>query len=394
MTVLIVGAGIAGPTLAYWLARFGFMPTIVERSPRLRTGGYVIDFWGAGFEVAERMGIMPLLERDGYLINEIRLVNQHGSPIARVPTAAFTAAVGSGFTSIPRGDLAADIFQTVASRVEVIFGDTVTLLEERSGGVVVTFASHNRRKFDLVVGAGGLHSRVRELVFGPDDWFERYLGLKVAEFEVVGYPQRDELAYVMYSQPNRHVARFAMRNDRTLFLFVFSDSDASIPSGVLTQKAVLRAQFGAAGWECRRILEALDSTNALYFDRVSQIEMPVLDSPWARGRVALVGDAAFCVSLLGGQGASLAMAAAYVLAGELRRARGDYVTAFARYQHTFGDFVRTKQRMARRFASILTPRSCTALFVRDQACRLLAFKPFTHLLGSRALSDELILPTY
>jgi len=245
-----------------------------------------------------------------------------------------------------------------------------------------------------VIGADGAHSHIRELVFGPEVRFERYLGVKVAAFDVTGYCPRDELAYVMYSQPGRHVARFAMRDDRTLFLMIFADPDPTLPLALSSQKAVLRRRFERAGWECRRILEALDSTNDLYFDRVSQIQMPVVGASWTKGRAILIGDAAFCISLLGGQGASLAMAAAYVLAGELHRANGDYISASARYQELFQPVVASKQRMARRVAGVLVPRTRTALWLRDKACGLLTFKPVAQLLGAHGFSDKLLLPTY
>src|SRR4029079_9382829 len=225
------------------------------------------------------------------------------------------------------------------------------------------------RAFDLVVGADGLHSRVRELVFGPEKRFERYLGIKVAAFEVEGYRPRDELVYVMYPQVGQEVSRFAMRNDRTMFLFTFADPDPASPSDMAGQKAMLRERFANGGWECSQILDALDGAHDLYFDRVSQIEV---DESWTNGRVALVGDAAFCVSLLGGQGTALAMAAAYILAGELHRARERHQDALARYQLLFGPFVSMKQRAARRFAGAFAPKSRLSLFLRNRVFGLLS----------------------
>jgi 2-polyprenyl-6-methoxyphenol hydroxylase-like FAD-dependent oxidoreductase len=151
----------------------------------------------------------------------------------------------------------------------------------------------------------------------------------------------------MYPEVGQEVSRFSMRNDRTMFLFTFADSDPRSPSDLTGQKALLRNRFAHSGWECAPILDALDATSDLYFDRVSQIEM---NQSWANGRVTLVGDAAFCVSLLGGQGSALAMTAAYMLAGELHRADGRYQQAFARYQELFAPFVSMKQRAGRRFA--------------------------------------------
>jgi 2-polyprenyl-6-methoxyphenol hydroxylase-like FAD-dependent oxidoreductase len=222
MRILISGAGIAGPTLAYWLARHGMTPTIVERAPGLRTGGYVVDFWGAGFDVARRMELLPELLRAGYAIREVRIVDRNGRRVSGFPASAFARAMGGAFTSLPRGDLAAAIFRALPDSVETIFGDAIARIDQTPDDVRVTFEHHSPRSFDILVGADGLHSHVRELVFGPQRRFERYLGIKVAAFEMEGYRPRDELTYVMYPEVGRIVSRFSMRNDRTMFLFTFA----------------------------------------------------------------------------------------------------------------------------------------------------------------------------
>jgi 2-polyprenyl-6-methoxyphenol hydroxylase-like FAD-dependent oxidoreductase len=394
MRVLICGTGIAGPTLAYWLARYGMTPTLVEKAPMLRTGGYVIDFWGAGYEVATRMGLLPQLQRDGYAIREVRIVNAHGRRVAGFPAAVFGRAVGSGFTSVPRGDLASAIFHALPDGVETIFGDTIERIDQTAADVRVTFVRSGAATYDLVVGADGLHSRVRELVFGPESRFERYLGLKVAAFEAAGYRPRDELVYMMSSEIGQQVSRFSMRNDRTMFLFTFADPDPRGPSDIAGQKAILRQRFAGSGWEVAHILERLDDAADLYFDRVSQIVMNTGAGGWTNGRVALVGDAASCISLLGGQGSALAMAAAYILAGELRRAEGRHETAFARYQQLMGPIVEMKQRAARRFVGAFAPRSRWSLFLRNQVYSLLSIRWIAELTAGREFRDPIVLPDY
>ena len=212
-----------------------------------------------------------------------------------------------------------------------------------------------REPYAISICSSGQTGFIREcagLVFGPQSQFENYLGYKVAAFEVQGYRPRDELVYVMYTEVGQQVGRFAMRGDRTMFLFIFADQelDGTAIGDVQAQKALLRKRFGNSGWECPQILDALDATNDLYFDRVSQIRMGAQTGSWTRGRVTLVGDAAFCVSLLAGQGSALAMVAAYILAGELHRAGSDYAAALARYQERFESFVLKKQKGALRFA--------------------------------------------
>jgi 2-polyprenyl-6-methoxyphenol hydroxylase-like FAD-dependent oxidoreductase len=397
MRVLISGAGIAGPTLAYWLKQYGFTPTIVERAPRLRTGGYPVDFWGAGYDIAERMALLPKLKVKGYMVQELRVINRSGRRVAGFPVQAFARSTMGRYITIPRGELSAAIFSKIEGEVEVIFADSLAHLDQTEKEVRVRFERGEERDFDLVVGADGLHSRVRSLVFGPESKWERYLGYKVAAFEVEGYTPRDELAYVMYTELGQQVGRFALRANRTMFHFIFADDD---PDGVIagdiqSQKELIRRRFAKSGWwECQQILAELNRTDDLYFDRVSQIQMDAAQGLWTRGRVTLIGDAASCVSLLAGQGSALAIVAAYILAGELYRADGDYATAFANYQALFGPFVRGKQKAALRFASAFAPKSRMALFVRNQIMNLLRIPLIANLAVGREIIDSITIPEY
>jgi 2-polyprenyl-6-methoxyphenol hydroxylase-like FAD-dependent oxidoreductase len=396
MRILISGAGIAGPTLAYWLAHYGLTPTLVEKAPCLRSGGYIVDFWGAGFEIAERMGLIPEINRKGYLVREVVVVNRAGKRVAALPADAFSRTTRGRFISLPRGELSASIFRSITGKVETIFGDAVAGIEQIEQCVRVAFEQGARREFDAIVGADGLHSRIRELVFGPQKRFERYLGYKVAAFEVEGYNPRDELVYVMYTQVGQQVARFAMRGNRTTFLFIFADKEADVPPAgdIRAQKAALRERFGNSGWECPQILDALDNCDDLYFDRVSQVRMNPEEGLWTNGRITLIGDAASCVSLLAGEGSGLAMVAAYILAGELHRAKGDYAGAFARYQERFAPFVIKKQKSALRFAGAFAPKSKLALVLRNRILDLLQVRWIADLLVGRDLIDDIVIPEY
>jgi 2-polyprenyl-6-methoxyphenol hydroxylase-like FAD-dependent oxidoreductase len=202
-SVLISGIGVAGPTLAYWLRRRGFRPTLVERAPKLRTGGCIIDFWGVGYDIAERMGLLCDLQERGYDVEELRLVDGHGRRVGGFGVGAFRSLTGGHYVSLLRGDLAALIYEKIEGRCECLFGDSVTGIEQREDSVGVTFCRAPARRFDLVVGADGLHSAVRELAFGPEDRFEKYLGYTVAAFTVDGYRPKDENVYISYSAPGK-----------------------------------------------------------------------------------------------------------------------------------------------------------------------------------------------
>lgn len=390
-SILISGAGIAGPTVAFWLNAAGFQTTIVERAPRLRAGGYVLDFWGKGFDIAERMGLADELKRAGYRMREMRIVDARGERITGFGTRVFQDLTGGRFTTLARADLSRLLFERVRGQTEVLFGDEIVSLEERPGRIEAQFRHAGVRSFDLIIGADGLHSNVRSLAFGPQQQFETDLGYVVAAFETQAYRPRDENVYVIYSEPRQMVARFALRGDRTLFLFVFTDDDGRSPAmpDPEAQKAMLRRRYGG-GWECAQILACLDRTPDLYFDRVAQIKMP----SWSRGRVALIGDAAFCVSLMAGQGSALAMTAAYVLAGELAKAGGRHDEAFRRYETLLRTFMDSKQKGAQRFSAAFAPRTRFGLFARNQVVRACAIPGVAKLALSRDIADTLELPDY
>ena len=392
MKIAINGAGVAGPTLAYWLHRCGHEPTLIEKAHHLRTGGYVIDFWGVGYTMAERMGILPEVLEAGYSVQELRLVDAAGRKSAGFSTDVFRRMVDGRFTSLPRGDLAAAIYRTVEGRVETIFDNGISAIEEHDAGIRASFDRGPARDFDLVIGADGLHSKVRELMFGPESQFERQLGYRVAAFEIDNYQPRDELVYVSYTTPGRQVARFALRDGRTMFLFVFvaDHINGPEPRDLAERKAMLHQVFDDDGWECPQILNAMDDIEDIYFDSVSQIRIDT----WSKGRAMLIGDAASCASLLAGEGTGLAMTEAYVLAGELHRANGDYREAFRRQEQLLRPFIAGKQESAKDFASAFAPKTAFGVWIRNQATKLMTIPPVANLLMGRSLRDDIDLPDY
>jgi 2-polyprenyl-6-methoxyphenol hydroxylase-like FAD-dependent oxidoreductase len=392
MRVIVNGAGIAGPTLAYWLRKAGHEVVLVEAAPELRRGGYALDFWGGGYDVAERMGILPRLRELGYQVREVRFVDRRGRRCGGFPVEVFGRLTNGRFTTLRRADLAATIYDALGGTVEAVFGDSVAGIEETGHGVRVSFDHGPPREADLVIGADGLHSRVRHLMFPADAGIEVSLGYHVAAFAVEGYRPRDELVYVSHAVPGRQVSRWSMREDRTLFLFAFRD-EYLVADGLQTgdaAKSVLARVFADVGWECPQILAAMEGVDSVYFDRVSQVRL----DRWTKGRTALVGDAAACVSLLAGEGAGLAMVEAYVLAGELCNCGGDYAGAFARYQERMMPFLKRKQRMAAKFASSFAPKTAFGISFRNLVLRMLRLQLVADFLFGRELRDEVQLPDY
>jgi 2-polyprenyl-6-methoxyphenol hydroxylase-like FAD-dependent oxidoreductase len=354
--------------------------------------GDTSSIWGLGYDIAESMGLADALNRTGYHIREMRIVDRHGERIAGFGTKVFLDLTGGRYVTIARSVLSRLLVERIKASTEIIFGDEIRSLQEHDDGVEIKFARGAERHFDIVVGADGLHSKVRRLIFGPQDRFEKPLGYIVAAFETKGYRPRDEDAYVTYSDPGCMVGRVTLRDDYALFLFVFAtDLPANAtPPDIPRQKVMLRARFGDKAWECRRILDALERADNLYFDRVSQIRMPI----WSQGRIALVGDAAYCVSLVAGQGSALAMTGAYVLAGELAMAAGRHMEGFANYEKVLRTFIDSKQRGAERFAAAFAPKTWWGLLLRNQIIRAASIPGIARLAFGRDIVDKLKLPEY
>jgi 2-polyprenyl-6-methoxyphenol hydroxylase-like FAD-dependent oxidoreductase len=387
VNIIINGVGIAGPVLAYWLNRTGHTVLLVEEAPRLRAGGYLVDFWGIGYDIAEEMGMIDEIRRLGYQVREVRFLDRRGHQRGGFDVGVFRRMTNGRFTSVRRSDISATVYAAIEGRVETLFGDSVAGVQERAHGVRVAFDHAPPRDADLVIGADGLHSRVRELVFGPAAAFEYSLGYHVAAFEVAGYRPRDELAFVSYSLPGRQLSRFAMRGDTTLFLFVFRNDYLRDGDPI----SIVRSAFaGGTAGEWTAIEKELERARNVYFDSVTQIRM----DRWTKGRIALVGDAAACVSLMAGEGTGLAIAEAYVLAGELHACAGDVVTAFARYEQRLMPFLKKKQESAASFASSFAPATWLGIGLRNAVTALLRWPFIADFFVGRQFRDDIELPDY
>lgn len=392
MRIVINGAGIAGTALAFWLGRLGHEVVLVERAPRLRTGGYVLNLWGIGYDAVERMGLLPELLALQYQAEKLRMVDARGRTRGGYPSRVLLRLAHGRLAALTRADIAAAIYGALDGRVETIFGDSVTAIEDDGVRVQVRFEHAPAREADLVIGADGLHSRVRRMVFGPDADFEHPLGCHVAAFEIAGYRPRDETRYEAYTAPGRYIAKFPVRDDRMLFFMVMRDEylAGAVPASDEERKAALTQAFTGMGWECPAILAALPHLEDLYFDSISQIRM----GSWSKGSVALVGDAAACPSLIAGEGAGFALAEAYVLAGELAQHASDPRLALKRYEERVTPFVTRKQRLAQTLVPSFVPRTAYGVRVRDFATLLMHLPVFPRLLMGRYLHDEMALPDY
>jgi 2-polyprenyl-6-methoxyphenol hydroxylase-like FAD-dependent oxidoreductase len=332
-TVLVSGAGVAGGTLAYWLRRHGFVPTVVERAPGLRDGGYKIDVRGAALRVVEQMGLLTDIRARATGVRAGSVVDAAGRRVASMDGDTFGGRE-HGDAEIPRGDLLRLLVEA-APDVEYLWDDAVADLTQSADGVDVTFASGATRTFDLVIGADGLRSATRRAVFG--DGGVRDLGYRVSIFSVpdqLGL-DREELTYV---SPGRTVLMYSTAHDAgAKAMFLFKD-DGPVPAD---GRAYLAEKYDGEGWAVPTLLAGMADAPDFYLDTISQVHL----DRWSAGRVALVGDAAHCASVASGQGTSLALVGAYVLAGELAAAGGDHVAGFANYEAALRDFVAANQEL-------------------------------------------------
>lgn len=369
-TVLISGASISGPALAYWLHRSGFTVTVVEKAGALRDGGYPIDVRGTAIEVVRRMGILPQLRNAHIDSRRATFLNADGSEVVSVERRA--VAGGGQDLEVRRGDLAANLYAMVRDDVEFLFNDSIDSLDQSGQGVDVTFRSGRRRTFDLVVGADGMHSRTREFLFGPEEQFHRYLGYCFAIFTM---PNTFGLSHelVLWNTPGKAAALYAVGDGDELHAFL-NFHRPEPPFGALrspgAQRDLVAAAFAGAGWEVPGMVSAMRDADDLFFDTAGQIRMP----HWSSGRVALVGDAAYAPSFLTGQGSSLALVGAYMLADALAANR-DHTAAFAAYERDFREFVDRNQALVDNGAATLFPTTVRALEQRNTMLRGLVTMP-------------------
>jgi 2-polyprenyl-6-methoxyphenol hydroxylase-like FAD-dependent oxidoreductase len=367
--VLISGGGIAGLTLGILLKEANFEPLVIEREPHLRAEGYMMDFFGSGWDVAERMGLVPQLRAIHYPIDSMQFVDDHGETYVSMPIDVVRRALGGKYVYLRRSDLEHILYErAVASRVAIRFGASIAALTQDETKVNVTFEDGAEASFDLVFGADGVHSKVRTLVFGDEHQFDRFLGAYVAAFHLKDHRFDLDRALKLYEETDRVGAFYPLDETRMDATFVFRHDEVHVPHD--RRLDFTKEEFKHAGWILERVLEDYPGTAPIFFDTMTQIVMP----RWHQGRVALVGDACGCLTLLAGQGSHMAMAGAYVLSRELSCHRGDHAAAFAAYQALLKPAVDKRQGDAALFAKVFIPSERSRPWLRRLTTRLM-FNP-------------------
>jgi 2-polyprenyl-6-methoxyphenol hydroxylase-like FAD-dependent oxidoreductase len=359
--ILISGASIAGLTVAHWLARYGFRPTVVERAAGLRAGGNGVDVRDLAVGVAERMGIMPQVRAAAADVQGMKFVDANDRAVARIDT------TGASEAEIMRGDLVALLHQAAGPGVEYLFGDSIRHLDQDGDGVTVSFDHAGTRRFDLVIGADGLHSTVRRLAFGPESRYIRHKG-GYGVFANASAALGEDRWVTMYNLPGKMAGIWRSGNHaQAKAYFVFRSPPLAYDHrDVAQQKRLVSDAFaGETSWKISELLAGALADPDFYFDAASQVHMDC----WFSGRVALAGDAAWCASPASGAGAELALVGAYRLAGELAAAGGDHRTAFPRYQDAHRALVRTKQKIGIN-VRLMVPKTAAGRRVRNTLARL------------------------
>ena len=364
MKVIICGAGIAGLTLGLHLAPAGCQVVILEAAPALRDQGYMIDLFGPGYDTAQQLGLLAPLRQLSYQIPEVVWVDVDCRQLAALHYQNVSQVLGGRLLTLMRGDLTQVLFRALPTGVDVRFGSRVQEIRQTGDAVEARVSSGKWERADVLIGADGFRSRVRTLLFGDAGVSLPYLGLHTAAFVFEDAPSWKALGgrFVMMSVPGRQAGFYPIRSGRVAAFFAHHMPTAALPASPV---AALQQQYGHLGWLIPTALQHARQRSSLYYDCVGQVRL----ARWGIGRVALVGDACHAVSLVAGQGASLAMSSAQVLAEELL-SMSSPEQAFARYESRQKPLIERKQRSGRRLASWFFPESWWQSAARNVALRV------------------------
>jgi len=387
--VLVSGASIAGPAVAHWLDRYGYTVTVVERAPGLRPGGQAVDLRGAGRTVIERMGLLEQARELALHQRGIEWVDADGKVTVRMAADAFD---GEGMISeieILRGDLSQLLYDATSPRVEYRFDDSIETLDEHDDGVEVRFRSGAEARYDLVVGADGLHSIVRDLAFGPERSFVRPLDCYTAWFTAPAAPELDGW-YQMHNAPGGRVASVRPGRDLSESKASLSFRSTPLPRvDLAAQRQLLAERFGDLGGRVPWLVAAAQTAPDLAFDSLGQVHVP----RWTRGRTALVGDAGYCPTPLTGLGTSLALVGAYLLAGALADADADHDRAFGRYESLLRPYATSCQQLPPGGVRSYAPLTRTGIRLQAAAMRSMLHWPLRSIMARQAAkAADITLP--
>ena len=370
--ILISGASIAGPALAFWLNKYGFNVTIVEKTAVLREGGYRVDVRGAAVDVAGRMGLMNKIRESATAMRGSSFINSSGKRLVSMADPDMFGMRQPNDAEIMRGDLSNILYEATKNDVTYIFNDSIADIVQTADDVHVTFKSGRLGTFDLIVGADGLHSSVRNLAFGDSKNFIQNFGYYFAIFSIPNFFGLDhwELSYMAESRVMNVFSTGDNNEAKALFMFACDTSNYNYRD-IETQKKALYARYKDDGGEVSKVMNCLAGTSDFYFDSISQVHIDSL----SRGRVVLLGDAGYCPSPATGQGTSLALVGAYTLAGELAAASGNYELAFSRYEKNMGGFIAKNQELIKGMEQMF-PKSKRQVWLQTNAMRLMLRLPW------------------
>lgn len=356
----------------------GWDPLVIERDPELRTEGYMMDFFGTGWDVAERVGIADALRSIKYPVDRIDYVDADGKAYASTPIDRVRRALNNNYVYLRRSDLESILFKRASEAgLDIRFGTSIRSLEDNGSFIGVVFEDGGRDSFSLVFGADGVHSRVRDLVFGPEKQFARFLGAYVAAFHTAN-KHHIEASLQMFEEVDRLTGYYPISDKMITAFYLFRSQDLGfIPRD--RRLLLLKEKFKGSRWIAEKVLDGMAASTPIFLDSLTQILMPA----WRKGRIALLGDASGCLTLAAGQGSHMAMAGAYVIANELENSNGNYDTAFKSYEAFMKPFVTRKQDQAARFARTYIPSQHSRMWLRRIVIRLI----FSRLLIGYGLSS-------
>lgn len=386
MNILISGAGIAGLTAAYWLHQAGHQCTVIEKAPDIRTEGYMIDFGGSGYDVANRMGLVPALQERQHHVPRINFMNPDGNVAAHIDIHKLykVADVDGKFMVLNRRDIVIALYEHVQDFTRICFDMSIKNIEQSSDAITAEFSDGSTGSFDLLIGADGIHSQIRGMVFGEETDYATHLGY---HFAILQIPAQGEtlLGFDMYYEPGIQISVYPMEDDQ-LMIFITMQNDNPNPPPHAERAKVIRERLQGMGWICPKIASAITDDTYVFYDTITQIINPC----WSQGRVVLIGDAAHCPTLVSGQGASMAMAGAYFLAQSLQNTTS-IPDALRDYDAVLRPHINRIQTKAKNFAPNFVPGSQLRIAIVKFMIRLIDL-PFIKQVVGKQFALKSVIP--